>query len=283
MALRRELMSYLGTGAIGGIIGYYARAQGLLGIKSTEGTGTLPQNEDQPTESQDQQSQDSDSPEDSTGEIEDIQEELYAQHGLAFNSGSIYYESDNELHEYSTAQNEVVNSFSYPSDGRDWPRGLAYGDESLWFSDASGPAYSGAVAELDPSSGEELGRITMSWDPVGLGFGDGSLWVLDITGNTIREYSPDGEQLSSFDYSGPAGTTFGRGLTYHNGSIWMGNFCESDGCTVSLFEFDTDGQLIQEVAQRTGSPPTGYGGLTTTETQLLGPDKNGNVTVLREL
>jgi hypothetical protein len=46
MALRRELMSYLGTGAIGGIIGYYARAQGLLGIKSAEGTRTPPEDED---------------------------------------------------------------------------------------------------------------------------------------------------------------------------------------------------------------------------------------------
>jgi hypothetical protein len=40
-------MSYLGTGAIGGIIGYYARAQGLLGIRSAgEGTRTLPEDED---------------------------------------------------------------------------------------------------------------------------------------------------------------------------------------------------------------------------------------------
>lgn len=36
MALRRELMNYLGTGAIGGIAGYYVGAQGLLGIQSEE-------------------------------------------------------------------------------------------------------------------------------------------------------------------------------------------------------------------------------------------------------
>ena len=53
MALRRELMSYLGTGAIGGIIGYYARAQGLLGIKSAEGTRTPPEDEDQSPENPD--------------------------------------------------------------------------------------------------------------------------------------------------------------------------------------------------------------------------------------
>jgi len=33
MALRREILSYVGTGAIGGIIGYYARARGLLGLQ----------------------------------------------------------------------------------------------------------------------------------------------------------------------------------------------------------------------------------------------------------
>lgn len=36
MALRREIISYLGTGAIGGIIGYYTGAQHLLGIQSEE-------------------------------------------------------------------------------------------------------------------------------------------------------------------------------------------------------------------------------------------------------
>ena len=36
MSLRREFMSYVGTGAIGGMAGYYAGAQGLLGIQSDE-------------------------------------------------------------------------------------------------------------------------------------------------------------------------------------------------------------------------------------------------------
>jgi hypothetical protein len=60
MALRREILSYLGTGAIGGIIGYIARARGLLGLKSMEGTRTPPEDEDQPGENQDQSSEDSD-------------------------------------------------------------------------------------------------------------------------------------------------------------------------------------------------------------------------------
>lgn len=52
MALRREIMNYVGTGAIGGIIGYYARAQGLLGIKSEEVVRTPPEDEDQPPETE---------------------------------------------------------------------------------------------------------------------------------------------------------------------------------------------------------------------------------------
>lgn len=55
MALRRELMSYLGTGAIGGMIGYYAGAQGLLGIQSQEVVRDSPENED-PPESPDSES-----------------------------------------------------------------------------------------------------------------------------------------------------------------------------------------------------------------------------------
>ena len=33
MSTRREIMNYIGTAAIGGIVGYYARAKGLLGLK----------------------------------------------------------------------------------------------------------------------------------------------------------------------------------------------------------------------------------------------------------
>jgi hypothetical protein len=61
MALRRELMSYLGTGAIGGIIGYYARSKGLLGLKSEEEVRT-------PSEDEDQSPEDEDSSEDSDTE-----------------------------------------------------------------------------------------------------------------------------------------------------------------------------------------------------------------------
>ena len=36
MSKRREFMNYIGTGAIGGMVGYYVGAQGLLGIQSDE-------------------------------------------------------------------------------------------------------------------------------------------------------------------------------------------------------------------------------------------------------
>ena len=45
MSLRREFMNYVGTGAIGGIIGYYVGAQGLLGIQS-DSSATDSQNAD---------------------------------------------------------------------------------------------------------------------------------------------------------------------------------------------------------------------------------------------
>jgi hypothetical protein len=44
-----------------------------------------------------------------------------------------------------------------------------------------------------------------------------------------------------------------------------------------LYEFDTDGELLQ----KTGDRDTSYRGLATNETALLGPDADGNVTVLR--
>lgn len=48
MTSRREFMNYIGTGAIGGMIGYYAGAQELLGIQSEE--VVRPSTEDTPTE-----------------------------------------------------------------------------------------------------------------------------------------------------------------------------------------------------------------------------------------
>jgi hypothetical protein len=47
-------MNYVGTGAIGGIIGYYVGAQGLLGIQSEEVVRDPEEDEDQPSDDEDQ-------------------------------------------------------------------------------------------------------------------------------------------------------------------------------------------------------------------------------------
>jgi hypothetical protein len=60
MALRREIMNYVGTGAIGGIVGYYVGAQGLLGIQSEE-VARPPQEEDQSSQDDDQSPENEDS------------------------------------------------------------------------------------------------------------------------------------------------------------------------------------------------------------------------------
>ena len=158
--------------------------------------------------------------------------------------------------------------------------GLAYGNGSLWFADAVGPDYDGEIVELDPDTGEVRSSITSSWDPRGLAFGDGSLWAVDITTNSIVEFSPDGDRLSAFD---TPGVTWGQGLAYFDRSLWLGNNCSGDGCTVSLREYDTDGNQIQRTGERSSSSTAPYGGLAATETELLGPGADGELTVLRTL
>lgn len=58
MALRREVMNYVGTGAIGGMIGYYVGAQGLLGIQSQKVVTSSSKDEEQPPENENQPSND---------------------------------------------------------------------------------------------------------------------------------------------------------------------------------------------------------------------------------
>ena len=55
MALRREILSYLGTGLMGAVAGYYAGLKGLLGIQSSETatpTDTETPNEETATETE---------------------------------------------------------------------------------------------------------------------------------------------------------------------------------------------------------------------------------------
>ena len=201
-----------------------------------------------------------------------------AQNGLAYDDGHVYVESDGEIRRIELSSGEVANSFSTPSGSR--PTGLAYGSGSLWFADGIGSDYDGEVLELDPETGDVRSTLSSSWDPRGLAFGGGSLWAVDITSNRIVEYSTEGDELSSFD---TPGVTWGQGLAYADGSLWLGNNCSGSGCTVSLREYDTDGNLLQQVGRRSSESTAAYGGLAATETELLGPDTDGNVSVLRTI
>ncbi len=206
-----------------------------------------------------------------------------AQNGLAINDGTAYLVEDSEIKLVSLDTRSVINRFDAP-DGR--PRGLAYGNGSLWFADGVEPDYDGEILELDPDTGRVRSRIDTSYDPRGLAFDEGSLWVINITSNDIEEYSPNGRRVGGFDIRGPTGVTFGRGLAYFNGSLWVGEFAGSNGSsTASLYEFTTDGEFVQETGKRTfpDGEGGGYGGLATTSTELLGPDEDGNLTVLRTL
>lgn len=208
---------------------------------------------------------------------------LPAQNGLAINDGTVYLVEDSKIKLVSLNTRSVIDRFDAP-DGR--PRGLAYGNSSLWFADGVEPDFDGEILELDTETGEVRSRIDTSYDPRGLAFGEDSLWVIDITSNDIEEYSPNGRRVGGFDIRGPTDVTFGRGLAYFDGSLWVGEFAGSDGLsTASLYEFTTDGEFVQETGKRSFPPGEGggYGGLATTSTELLGPDEDGNLTVLRTL
>jgi len=201
-----------------------------------------------------------------------------AQNGLAYSDNAVYGVTDSQIVKYDFGTEKVESRISAPNDSR--PSGLAYGDGSLWFADAIDSDYNGKIVALNPETGAVKSEISTSWDPRGLAFGDGSLWVIDITGNRVVEFSPDGTERGSFSTDG---VSWGQGLAYADGSIWVGNNCSGDGCTVSLREYDTDGTLVQKVGQRSGTPTSAYGGLAATDSELLGPGKDGSVTVLRTL
>ena len=211
---------------------------------------------------------------------------LPAQNGLAIDGDTAYLTSarrNGEIRQIDLADRTVVNTFDAPA-GR--AIGLAYGDGSLWFADGVDPDYDGQILELDPDTGDVRSSIETSYDPRGLAFGNGSLWVVDITVNRVIEYAPDGSGRGQFDVQGPTESTTPRGLAYFDGSLWVGDYCYSEhGCVASVYEFDTDGTLLQETEQRAipGDENGGYGGLATTDTTLYGPDDTGELAALRTL
>lgn len=273
MALRREILSYMGTGALGVIAGYYIGAQELLGIQSeervvTSNSGQLNKTQtEEPTEETDTATSSS---------SESIPESIGYLQGLTYYDGYIYFIDRGVVKKYERSSNTVVNSFDLPPDIS--ADGLAFGVNSLWFTDLAEASYDGTIVELNPETGEIRSRINISWDPSGLTFGNGSLWAINITSNEVVEFTPDGEKVSSFRTDG---ITYGVGLAYFDGSIWLGNDCTESNCTVSLFEYDTSGNLIQETHQRSGDSVPGYRSLAATESELLGMDSNRNITVLR--
>jgi len=195
-----------------------------------------------------------------------------AQNGLAINDGVAYIVSasrDGKIQQIDLEERTVIDAFDAPEGGR--ARGLAYVDGSLWFADGINPDYDGEILELNPDTGEIRSRIDSFYDPRGLAYGEGSLWVVDITANDIVEYALDGTELGEFDI--PTGTTTPRGLAYFDSSLWVGTI---DGF---LYKLSTDGAL----EETTGERDTTYGGLATTDTELYGPDENGELTILRTL
>lgn len=116
MALRREIMNYLGTGAIGGIVGYYVGAQGLLGIQSEEVVRRPPEDEDQPPEDEDG-SDDSDMETVVTERFEDS--DLTQWNGIesAETTTQTVFEGDKSLIITDQHQGEIVgNTITRPFD-----------------------------------------------------------------------------------------------------------------------------------------------------------------------
>lgn len=255
MATRRRLMEYIGTGAIGGIVGYYVGAQELLGIQSEAEANEFDSDQrssNQPTEQQ------------------RLEVAYPAQSGLSATEDVIYATENDEILRIDRANGDITARIDAPAGER---AGLAFGGGSLWFSDANGDSYGGEIIELDVTTGDVRSRITVSYDPVALAFGEGSLWACNITANDVVEFAPDGSQQSEFDTRGATGSTEARGLAYANGSLYVGT---QDTNTIT--EFAMDGTSQGDV----DAPDRPYRGLAATQNALFGPDENGEVTVLRQ-
>ena len=197
-----------------------------------------------------------------------------AENALAINDSRVYTIANDSIRVYNLDTRELMTQYQAP-DGTD--QGLAYGNGSLWYSDADQPAFNGQVLELNPTTGEVRSRIDeLGYDPYGLAYGDGSVWAGEVTGvpNELKEYSPGGSELGGSDIEDPAGSAGPNGVAYFNGSIWIGT-------GTALFELGTNGNLKGTVQERPESE-SGFEALAGSPTALYGSDSSGNLTVLRQ-
>ena len=200
----------------------------------------------------------------------DDNSQFSAQNGLAATDGVIFVNTGETIRAIDYATRTEVAAFPAP-DGSD--SGLAYGNGSLWYSDAVSDTYDGQIIELDPESGDVRSRINTSGDIPALTYGNGSLWAADITTNDIIEFSPTGEQQNEFDVRDSTGTTSPRGLTFTNGTLWLGT---TD--TNAVHRFSQNGTKLGSI-----DPSRSYRGLAANGSVLFGPDANGNVRILHNL
>lgn len=269
MSTRREVMSYIGAGAIGGIIGFYAGAQELLGIQSEE-TETAPDS-DTPTETEPPIMT-----EPGQVEIGEPIADLNIDDGLCAKTDDVFYfQSSNRINRYERSEDTVTDLFPIPprtEGGR--ASGLAYGNESLWFSDATQQNYDGRIIEINPRTGEQRSEINLGVDIPALAFGNGSLWAADITSNSILEFSPNGDQVNRFDVRGPANTTGPQGLAYFQNALYLG-----EGGNNGVHTFNLDGTYRGNL----NIPDRGYNSLAATGAGLFGTNTDGDLIIVHHL
>lgn len=129
------------------------------------------------------------------------------------------------------ATEETVESYAVPGGSAS---GIASDGSGLWTVDF----HSDEVARIDPSTGGSEVVFQSAGDPAGVGYGNTTLWVADIYSNEIHRYKTNGEEVDSFSIGSE--TTNVKGVTYHEGRVWVG---DGDG---NVFVYTPDGELLEE-------------------------------------
>lgn len=108
-------MNYVGTGAIGGMVGYYVGAQGLLGIQSDESPSTETQNQNTPTQEEADSFDDEDSSDqnDNTGDGNTFSIEAATQ-------GEVRLSESVAIENLGTSQPDIVIGTPFNERGDCW-------------------------------------------------------------------------------------------------------------------------------------------------------------------